>query len=187
MDKQTAVVVERLHEILDIKQVTEFYNIAYNRRGFALCPFHQEKTPSFAVKGNYAHCFGCGWSGDTISFVKELFGLDFPDAVRKLISDFSLPLSIDEKPTFRQFRAIKKQYAEMLSKRRAAQEAQERRERRYNKLLDEYCKLDKTIILQMPESPDSEITDEYAEALKKRDYISYLIDTELQGGESDWT
>ena len=44
-----------------------------------LCPFHDEKTPSFSVqpdKGTY-HCFGCGVGGDAISFVQETEGLDF--------------------------------------------------------------------------------------------------------------
>ena len=44
-----------------------------------LCPFHQEKTPSFSVspdRGTY-HCFGCGVGGDAISFVQETEGVDF--------------------------------------------------------------------------------------------------------------
>ena len=52
----------------------------------ACCPFHHEKTPSFVVhpdKGYY-HCFGCGKSGDAITFVMETDGLPFAEAVRKL-------------------------------------------------------------------------------------------------------
>ena len=55
-----------------------------SKRGFVLCPFHKEKTPSMWVKGNYAHCFGCGWSGDAIAVCMELEHLKFPEAVRKL-------------------------------------------------------------------------------------------------------
>ena len=47
-----------------------------------LCPFHEEKTPSFSVspdRGTY-HCFGCGAGGDAISFVRETEGLDFVGA-----------------------------------------------------------------------------------------------------------
>ena len=50
----------------------------------ALCPFHEEKTPSFYVvpsKGFYK-CFGCGESGDVFSFVMKRMGLDFTEAVR---------------------------------------------------------------------------------------------------------
>lgn len=59
------------------------------RRGRALiglCPFHKEKTPSFNVspeKGFY-YCYGCGESGNVITFVQKLDGLTFPEAVRSL-------------------------------------------------------------------------------------------------------
>ena len=52
----------------------------------ACCPFHGDKTPSFTVvpaKG-FAHCFGCGWSGDAIKFVQEVEGLDFRAACERL-------------------------------------------------------------------------------------------------------
>jgi hypothetical protein len=49
-----------------------------------LCPFHQEKTPSFSVSGQYQfyHCFGCGAKGDVFRFVMEMDRLTFPEAVR---------------------------------------------------------------------------------------------------------
>ncbi|NNE82996.1 MAG: DNA primase [Alphaproteobacteria bacterium] len=56
------------------------------RESTGLCPFHNEKTPSFTAnddKGFY-HCFGCGAHGDIISFVMETEGLSFPEAVEKL-------------------------------------------------------------------------------------------------------
>ncbi len=62
----------------------------------ALCPFHNEKTPSFHiddVKGFY-HCFGCGVSGDVIKFVMETEGLSFKEAVEKLAEDYSIKLPV---------------------------------------------------------------------------------------------
>ena len=55
-------------------------------RYLGLCPFHQEKTPSFHVRDGdgYYHCFGCGVSGDAISFLRDQEGLGFMDAVRQL-------------------------------------------------------------------------------------------------------
>jgi DNA primase len=52
----------------------------------ALCPFHQEKTPSFTVSASRQtfHCFGCGAGGSVFRFVMEYEHLDFPAAVRKL-------------------------------------------------------------------------------------------------------
>ena len=54
------------------------------RRWSGLCPFHQERSPSFSVNGEegFYHCFGCGASGDAISFVRQMDHLDFADAVR---------------------------------------------------------------------------------------------------------
>lgn len=62
------------------------------REHTGLCPFHNEKTPSFTVsedKGFY-HCFGCGAHGDVISFVVEQEGLSFPEAVEKLAAEAGL-------------------------------------------------------------------------------------------------
>ena len=63
-----------------------------------LCPFHQEKTPSFSVspdRGTY-HCFGCGVGGDAISFVREMEGLDFVGAIEWLADRFNVELEYDE-------------------------------------------------------------------------------------------
>ena len=53
---------------------------------FACCPFHNEKSPSFSVNSvkQFFHCFGCGESGDAITFVMKYNGLDFIDAVKSL-------------------------------------------------------------------------------------------------------
>ena len=58
-----------------------------------LCPFHQERSPSFFVvdtKG-FAQCFGCGWNGDIIRFVMQADGLSFVDACAAITSG-DLPL-----------------------------------------------------------------------------------------------
>ena len=59
-----------------------------------LCPFHNERTPSFTVdreKGLY-HCFGCGAGGDVIHFVRQIDRMDFPDAVEALASRFGVSI-----------------------------------------------------------------------------------------------
>jgi DNA primase len=63
-----------------------------------LCPFHQEKTPSFHVdpdKG-FFKCFGCGKAGDIISFVRETEQLSFTEAVEALGQRFSVPIEYEE-------------------------------------------------------------------------------------------
>jgi DNA primase len=60
--------------------------IKRGREFAALCPFHNEKTPSFTVspdKGFY-HCFGCGAHGDAVAFLMQSEGLSFPESVERL-------------------------------------------------------------------------------------------------------
>ena len=72
----------------DIVDVIGSY-VALDRKGgnhWACCPFHHERTPSFAVNQSeqFYHCFGCGESGDVVKFVKEIESTDFMGAVRIL-------------------------------------------------------------------------------------------------------
>ena len=82
--------LDRLKSNSNIVSVVSKY-LTLNRKGgtyWACCPFHHEKTPSFAVneQGQFYHCFGCGESGDVIKFVEKLEGTDFVGAV-KILAD----------------------------------------------------------------------------------------------------
>jgi len=59
-----------------------------------LCPFHQEKTPSFSVHATrqFFHCFGCGTSGDVFAFVQKIENITFPEAVRLVAEKLKIPL-----------------------------------------------------------------------------------------------
>src|SRR5512145_3273699 len=63
-----------------------------------LCPFHDERSPSFHVRpqvGRY-HCFGCGEGGDVIAFVQKVDGLGFQEAVEYLAGRVGLQLRYEE-------------------------------------------------------------------------------------------
>lgn len=64
------------------------------RNFLGLCPFHQEKTPSFNVhrERQFFHCFGCKESGDIFAFVMKYEGLTFPEAVQKLAGEAGVKL-----------------------------------------------------------------------------------------------
>ena len=60
----------------------------------ACCPFHKEKTPSFVVSETKQifTCFGCGKSGDVIKFIQEYYNLNFPEAVRRLATQYGIEI-----------------------------------------------------------------------------------------------
>ena len=66
-------------------------------RWTGLCPFHQEKTPSFSVNAEMGvfHCFGCQQSGDAITFVREIEHVDFVEAVRRLAERAGVTITED--------------------------------------------------------------------------------------------
>jgi len=70
-------------------------------RWVGLCPFHQEKTPSFSVNAEMGvyYCFGCQRSGDVITFVREIDGLDFVEAVRRLAERAGITITEDSQAT----------------------------------------------------------------------------------------
>ena len=80
--------IQEIRDRVDIVEVVSSY-LPLKRSGVnyqGLCPFHQEKTPSFNVNSSRQifHCFGCGVGGNVFSFVMRMDGLSFPDAVRRL-------------------------------------------------------------------------------------------------------
>jgi hypothetical protein len=64
-----------------------------------LCPFHQEKTPSFKVhpQAGFFKCFGCGKVGDVITFVKEIERKTFPEVIESLAQQYGVDVSPDGK------------------------------------------------------------------------------------------
>ena len=88
--------MQELKQKNNIVEVIGSY-IALDRKGgnyWACCPFHHEKTPSFAVNETeqFYHCFGCGVSGDVVRFVQEIESTDFPGAVRILAARAKIPV-----------------------------------------------------------------------------------------------
>ena len=76
--------------------------IRKGRRHSGLCPFHAEKTPSFSVVDDdgFYHCFGCGVHGDAISFLREMDGLEFMEAVERLaeMAGLAVPRTAPQDP-----------------------------------------------------------------------------------------
>ncbi|PYS99553.1 MAG: DNA primase [Acidobacteria bacterium] len=106
--------IDDLKDRADLVRIIEPY-AALKKKGsswMGCCPFHQEKTPSFSVspaKGFYK-CFGCGKGGNAYTFLMEMEGLNFPEAIQRVaeISGVPLPEPVDDQ----QFQKSKKRREE---------------------------------------------------------------------------
>ena len=85
--KQQADIVRIVGEYVKLRKAG-----AQNYSG--LCPFHQEKTPSFSVHaGNqFFHCFGCNAGGDVFTFIQKIENITFPEAVRMVAEKLGIPM-----------------------------------------------------------------------------------------------
>jgi DNA primase len=85
--KQQADIVRVIGDYIKLKKTG-----AQNFSG--LCPFHNEKTPSFSVHATrqFFHCFGCGASGDVFAFVQKIENISFPEAIRSIAERLEIPL-----------------------------------------------------------------------------------------------
>lgn len=90
--------VEQLKSSIDIVKIVGEYvrlrRIGATGRYLGLCPFHQEKTPSFNVNQTrqFYKCFGCGVGGDALKFVMEVDGLTFPETLKLLAERNGIPM-----------------------------------------------------------------------------------------------
>lgn len=93
--------LEKLREKVDLVDLLSSH-IEFKKAGGsykALCPFHDEKTPSFMIqKGDtHYHCFGCGAHGDAVTFLMQYQRLNFGEAVENLAQKFQVHLELVEK------------------------------------------------------------------------------------------
>ena len=90
--KTQADIVQVIQEVVPLKQAGATFK--------GLCPFHQEKTPSFTVNRDkgFFHCFGCSTGGDVLKFVELHEKLSFPEAVQSLAQRFGLQVPESDDP-----------------------------------------------------------------------------------------
>ena len=83
----------------------------------ALCPFHNEKTPSFTINQdkNSFNCFGCGVSGDIFSYVMEKYKIDFKEALKILANEVGVDLANTSHSSFKKSTENKTKYLHIMN------------------------------------------------------------------------
>ena len=158
---------EVVKQSVTVREAAELYGIEVSRSGMACCPFHDDRHPSMKVDTRF-HCFGCGADGDVIDFTARLYDLSPKEAAEKLAQDFGL--SYDSKAPPR--RSYVRQKSE-------AQARKEKREHGWRVLTDYYHLLRKWEADYSPKTPDEDPHPRFLEAIQKKDYMGYLLDTFL--------
>ncbi|MFT0800134.1 DNA primase [Bacillus swezeyi] len=133
-------IVEQVQKSADIVEVIGEY-VQLRKQGrnyFGLCPFHGENTPSFSVSGEKQifHCFGCGAGGNVFSFLRQMEGYSFTEAVSHLADKYHIDLpdqvtavsansagSSDEQKMAEAHELLKKFYHHLLVNTKEGQEA----------------------------------------------------------------
>jgi DNA primase len=113
--------LERVKQAVDIVEVISAHTDLRRQgtRWVGLCPFHEERTPSFSVDAGEKlyHCFGCGVGGDTIKFVEEKEGLGFAEAVELLAERYGVELERErEDPRAEAKRQQRRRLGELLDR-----------------------------------------------------------------------
>ena len=89
--------IGQIFESCVIEEVVGSYLAHLKKKGtnyWACCPFHNEKTPSFSVsptKGIYK-CFGCGKGGNSITFIQDFQGANYPEALRYVAAKYNIEI-----------------------------------------------------------------------------------------------
>lgn len=116
--------LERVKGAADIVEVVSAHTDLRRQgaRYVGLCPFHEERTPSFSVEPTEKlyHCFGCGVGGDVIKFVEEKDGLSFTEAVEMLADRYGVELEREQEDPRAEAKRQRRRRLEQLLERSAA-------------------------------------------------------------------
>lgn len=92
-------VFRECRERVSAQDAARHYGLTFDRKGWAVCPFHRDKHPSMSFRAGRFRCWACNASGDSIDFTGRLLGLEPLAAVERLNADFSLALPLHRQPT----------------------------------------------------------------------------------------
>ena len=161
-------IADAIHGSVTIEEALTFYCPSLPKRNHRCpCPIHNGRDYNFSYNAHGYKCFVCGASGDVVALVKEVCELATrADAMRRINADFRLDLPIDG--TLSAIQSAN--FAHRREQREKQQAAEDAWWAEYHRLMDEWTRLDK---IKRTADPDS---DEYADAVKTIDFISFQLD-----------
>lgn len=126
--------IHYVDHIADVKNSVSCFDIARhygfepNRAGYINCPFHHEKTASLKLWDDHFKCFGCGYSGDVITFVQRYQMVDFPEAMEIINHEFELNLPFEDKASLKEIRERNRAKAIRIAQKRTEEDKKKRRD-----------------------------------------------------------
>lgn len=104
-------VVERIRDTAIMSEIVSQYvrlKATHNQSFSGLCPFHNEKTPSFSVNNNKKifKCFGCGVGGDVFTFIQTIENISYPEAIQHLAKIYNIPLPKNNSREYNEFERL---------------------------------------------------------------------------------
>ena len=163
-----AEIADAIHSAVAMDDVIRFYAPDIRPRNRRCpCPIHSGKDYNFSYTRDGYKCFVCGASGDAITFVKDVLRLSTRvDAMKRINADLRLNLPISGNISAE----VSASLARLRTEREKKEKAHAEWEKTYRSLWDKWIQFDKAKRTADPES------EEYADAVKRIDYIAYLID-----------
>lgn len=167
-NEKNALAQEQAKHLMMSEILDRYYHTGKHNK--VCCPFHEEKTPSFAYKEGIFTCFGCGAKGDQVEFVRKYFDLDYIDALKKIDQDFGFgvydnELSDDERKKIRDRQVLRERQRKV----------EQAFELEYIKACDELAEVDKKLIEIRKHGISDDNVIEYTSLLKTYEEKGYIV------------
>ncbi len=155
--------LERIKYLNPLLPVLMRYGVEPDKKGFAHCPFHNEKTASFKVYSNNTYyCFGCGEHGDVIDFIKKIENLTFEEACERLSGEAKYS---------------EQRKADQIARRRhKARSRQDELRRKYWEIFDRWLFNEWVISDVRPSSPADDACSYWLAALNRRGSLTHELE-----------
>lgn len=174
-------VFRECRERVSAQDAARHYGLTFDRKGWAVCPFHSDKHPSMSFKDGRFRCWACNASGDSIDFTGKLLGLEPLAAVERLDADFCLNLPLHKTLT----PAERREAEQAAQRRRELSDTAKAFEAWRGAMLDKLTAVFRTAHLALKDCQTlDDLTEAEALAVKWQAAVEYWADCLLSGDMS---